>query len=64
MNKKKRPVIGDFVTKPDSDGSWMVIDITYNYELSVYQAKVIRVGNPSVFELVAPESLSVIEKRF
>ena len=62
--KKKRAVVGDFVTRPDHDGSWMVTAVARNYELNVYQARVAKVGNPSIVEFVDPESLTVIEKKF
>lgn len=61
---KKRVITGDFVTRTDAEGSWMVTTIAKNYELNIYQARVIKVGDPNTFELVDPESLTVITKRF
>ena len=42
----------------------MVTTITKNYELDIIQARIIKVGEPNIFELVDPESLTVITKRF
>ena len=61
---KKRVVTGDFVTRDGHEGSWMVTTITKNYELNVIQARIIKVGDPNTFDLVDPESLTVITKRF
>ena len=61
---KKRVVTGDFVTRDGHEGSWMITTITKNYELNVMQARVIKVGDPNTFELVDPESLTLITKRF
>jgi len=61
---KKRAVVGDFVTRPGLDGSWMVTTIAKNYELDVYQARVAKVGDPKIFDFVDPETLTVIEKKF
>jgi hypothetical protein len=63
--KKKRVAAGDFVTRDDgTSGSWMITGIVFNYELNKYQARVIKVGNPSVVDFVEPETLTVIEKKF
>ena len=61
---KKRVVTGDFVTRSDAAGSWMVTTITKNYELNVIQARICKVGDPSIFELVDPDTLTLIEKKF
>lgn len=62
--KKKRAASGDFVTRSDVDGSWMVTGIVFNYELNKYQAKILKVGDPKTVDYVEPETLTVIEKRF
>jgi len=62
--KKKRAVSGDFVTRSDATGSWMVIGIVFNYELDKYQAKILKVGDPNNTDNVDPETLTVIEKKF
>lgn len=63
--QKKRVVSGDFVTRDGGDGgNWMVTGIVFNYELNEYQARVIKVGNPSQVDFVKPETLTVIEKKF
>ena len=62
--KKKRAVSGDFVTRDNAEGSWMVTGIVFNYELNEYQARVIKVGNPIDVDFVKPETLTVIEKKF
>lgn len=62
--KKKRAASGDFVTRSDVDGSWMVTGIVFNYELNKYQAKILKVGDPNNTDNVDPETLTVIEKRF
>lgn len=62
--KKKRAASGDFVTRTDAEGNWMVTGIEFNYELNIHQARVIKVGNPSVVEFVEPETVTVIEKKF
>ena len=62
--KKKRVITGDFVTRSDAEGAWMVTTIAKNYELNAIQARVCKVGDPKVFDLVDPESLTVIEKKF
>lgn len=61
---KKRAVSGDFVTRDNTEGSWMITGIVYNYELNTYQARVIKVGNPRETDFVEPETLTVIEKKF
>jgi hypothetical protein len=60
----KRAVVGDFVTHTVHEGSWMITDIVFNYELNVRQARIIKVGNPKHVEHVDPASLSVIKKTF
>ena len=60
----KKVVIGDFVTHNILEGSWMISDIAFNYELKVYQAKIIRVGNPRHAEMVDPETLTMIPRSF
>jgi|APGre2960657404_1045060.scaffolds.fasta_scaffold48907_1 hypothetical protein len=62
--KKKRIASGDFVTRDSVEGSWMVTGIVYNYELSIHQARVIKVGDPKIVDFVEPETLTVIEKKF
>jgi hypothetical protein len=62
--KKKRAASGDFVTRTDVDGSWMVTGIEFNYELNKYQAKILKVGDPQTVDYVEPETLTVIEKKF
>jgi hypothetical protein len=62
--KKKRAASGDFVTRSDVDGSWMVTGIVFNYELNKYQAKILKVGDPNNTDNVDPETLTVIEKKF
>ena len=62
--KKKRAASGDFVTRSDVDGSWMVTGIVFNYELNQYQAKILKVGDPKTVDYVEPETLTVIEKKF
>jgi len=42
----------------------MVTGIVYNYELSIHQARVIKVGDPKIVDFVEPETLTVIEKKF
>jgi len=64
MEKKKRAASGDFVTRDNAEGSWMVTGIVFNYELNEYQARVIKVGNPIDVDFVKPETLTVIEKKF
>ena len=61
---KKRVVTGDFVTRDGHEGSWMITTITKNYELDIIQARIIKVGDPNTVELVDPESLTVITKKF
>lgn len=61
---KKRVASGDFVTRDDATGSWMVIGIVFNYELNKYQAKILKVGDPNTVDNVEPETLTVIEKKF
>ena len=56
--------MGDFVTHQIHEGSWMITDIVFNYELNVRQARIIKVGNPKHVEHVDPASLSVIKKTF
>ena len=62
--KKKRAASGDFVTRDNAEGNWMVTGIVFNYELNEHQARVIRVGNPSQVDFVEPSTLTVIEKKF
>ena len=62
--KKKRAASGDFVTRDNAEGNWMVTGIVFNYELNEYQARVIKVGNPIDVDFVKPETLTVIEKKF
>lgn len=62
--KKKRAASGDFVTRDNAEGSWMVTGIVFNYELNEHQARVIKVGNPSQVDFVEPSTLTVIEKKF
>ena len=67
MNNKvftKKVVVGDFVTHSIHEGSWMIVDIAFNYELRVHQARISKVGNPSHKESVDPETLSLIKKNF
>lgn len=67
MNNKvftKKVVIGDFVHSQTLEGTWMISDIAFNYELKVHQAKIIRVGNPRHAEMVDPETLSMIPRSF
>lgn len=60
----KKVVIGDFVHSQTLEGSWMISDIAFNYELKVHQAKIIRIGNPGHVEMVDPETLTMIKKTF
>jgi len=60
----KKVVVGDFVTHPIHEGSWMIVDIAFNYELRVHQARISKVGNPNCKESVDPETLSLIKKSF
>lgn len=60
----KKVVVGDFVTHPIHEGSWMIVDIAFNYELRVHQARISKVGNPKHKESVDPETLSLIKKNF
>ena len=60
----KRAVVGDFVTHTVHEGSWMITDIVFNYELNVRQARIIKVGNPKLVDHVDPATLSVIKKTF
>lgn len=60
----KKVVIGDFVHSQTLEGTWMISDIAFNYELKVHQAKIIRVGNPRHAEMVDPETLSMIPRSF
>ena len=60
----KKVVIGDFVTHTVHEGSWMISDIAFNYELGVNQAKILRVGNPGLIEMVDPETLTMIPRSF
>ena len=60
----KRAVVGDFVTHTVHEGSWMITDIIFNYELNVPLARIIKVGDPKNVEQVDPETLSVIKKTF
>ena len=62
--KKKRAASGDFVTRDNAEGNWMVTGIVFNYELNEHQARVIKVGNPSQVDFVEPSTLTVIEKKF
>lgn len=62
--KKKRAMSGDFVTRDNAEGSWMVTGIVYNYERNEHQARVIKVGNPNEVDFVEPNTLTVIEKKF
>ena len=67
MNNKvftKKVVIGDFVHSQTLEGSWMISDIAFNYELGVQQARILRVGNPGLIEMVDPETLSMIPRSF
>jgi len=61
---KKSIVSGDFVTRDGHSGSWMVTGIVFNYELSLPQARVIKVGKPAEVDFVDPATLTVIEKKF
>ena len=60
---KKRVITGDFVTRTDADGAWMVTTIAKNYELNAIQARICKVGDPKIVEFVDLESLTVIEKK-
>ena len=60
----KRVIVGDFVTCGLHEGSWMITDIVFNYELNVRQARIIKIGNPSHVEHVDPTTLTVIKKNF
>jgi hypothetical protein len=62
--KKKRAASGDFVTRDNAEGSWMVTGIVFNYELNEHQARVIKVGEPKLVDFVQPETLTVIEKKY
>jgi|GEM_PF-5686727 len=62
--KKKRAASGDFVTRDNAEGNWMVTGIIFNYELNKHQARVIKVGEPSIVDFVEPTTLTVIEKKF
>jgi len=62
--KKKRAASGDFVTRDNAEGNWMVTGIVFNYELNKHQARVIKVGDPKIVDFVEPETLTVIEKKF
>jgi hypothetical protein len=62
--KKKRAALGDFVTRDNVEGSWMVTGIVFNYELNKQQARVIKVGNPKDVDFVEPSTLTVIEKKY
>lgn len=62
--KKKRAASGDFVTRDNAEGSWMVTGIVFNYELNKHQARVIKVGDPKDVDFVEPETLTVIEKKY
>ena len=62
--KKKRVVSGDFVTRDNAEGSWMVTGLVMNYELNEQQARVIKVGDPVKVDFVNPDTLTVIEKKF
>lgn len=60
--KKKRIASGDFVTRDNAEGNWMVTGIVFNYELNIHQARILKVGDPKVIDHVEPETLMVIEK--
>ena len=62
--KKKRAASGDFVTRDNAEGNWMVTGIVFNYELNEHQARVIKVGDPKLVDFVQPETLTVIEKKY
>jgi len=62
--KKKRAASGDFVTRDNAEGNWMVTGIVFNYELNKHQARVIKVGEPKLVDFVEPTTLTVIEKKF
>jgi len=61
---KKRAASGDFVTRDNAEGNWMVTGIVFNYELNKHQARVIKVGDPKFVDFVEPTTLTVIEKKF
>lgn len=46
------------MTREGKDGSWMITDIVFNYELNVHQARVIKVGDPKTVDHVDPVTLS------
>ena len=54
-------LVGDFVTHPLHEGTWMIISIDFNYELNVHQARIIKVGNPQQADHVDPTTLSTIK---
>jgi hypothetical protein len=62
--RTKGVVIGDFVTHQIHEGSWMITDIVFNYELNIRQARIIKVGDPKIVDFVEPATLTVIEKKF
>ena len=62
--KNKRAASGDFVTRDNAEGNWMVTGIVFNYELNKHQARVIKVGDPKIVDFVEPTTLTVIEKKF
>ena len=59
--RTKGVIVGDFVTRPTHEGTWMITSIEFNYELKVYQARIIKVGDPQQTDHVDPTTLSAIK---